>query len=272
MSSPRLPFYLIAAPIFLLCYNSIRFVEATSIETFSDDACQKSYRSINGPDGYPNGTCTHLDSQGPFSSFQVVQEDNGCTVTIYGNDTIPGEPCSATALQFAEIATCYNASWVYYSIDACIPPGSSSTASSNPTSSSTPQSHHSNHTGAIAGGVVGGVVGLAILVGIAIFFFVRRRRRQRQQPDDPHEMPDAHVPEMHAKEAEPELPAPQGTAELGRNSQYITASELPGNHEEQAEKPKEVIRPETPLEMQGNDSWLPGDDAVGTTEEPRSKA
>ena len=200
---------------------------------------------------------------------------DGFKVTIYANNTIADEPCSAVVLQFANIATCYNSSWVYYSIDACIPPSSSSSASSSPTSSSTPQSHHSNHTGAIVGGVIGGVAGVAILVGIAILFFVRRRRQQRQQPDKPHEMPDAHVPEMYAKVAEPELPAPQGTAELGRNSQYITAAELPGGHEEQAEqaeKLKEDIRPETPLEMQGNDSWLPGDDTVGTGEGHRTKS
>ena len=200
---------------------------------------------------------------------------DGFKVTIYANNTIAEEPCSAVVLQFANIAMCYNSSWVYYSIDACMPPSPSSSASSSPTSSSTPQSHHSSHTGAIVGGVVGGVAGVAILVGIAIFFFVRRHRQQRQQPDEPQEMPDAHIPEMYAKEAEPELPAPQGTAELGRNSQYITAAELPGDHEEhaeQAEKPKEDIRPETPLEMQGNDNWLPGDDTVGTVEGYRTKS
>ena len=196
-------------------------------------------------------------------------------VTIYANDTIAGEPCSAVVLQFASIATCYNSSWVYYSIDACIPPSSSSSASSSPTSSSTPQNHHSNHTGAIVGGVVGGIAGVAILVGIAIFLFVRRRRQQRQQPNKPQEMPDTHVPEMYAKAVGPELPAPQGIAELGRNSQYITAAELPGDHgehAEQAEKPKEDIQPEIPLEMQGNDSWLPGDDTAGTVEGHRTKS
>jgi len=200
---------------------------------------------------------------------------DGFKVTIYANDTNAEQPCSAVVLQFANIATCYNSSWVYYSIDACIPPSSSSSASSSPTSSSTPQSHHSNHTGAIVGGVVAGIAGVAVLVGIAIFFFVRRSRWQRQRLDEPHEMPDAHVPEMYAKQAEPELPAPQGTAELGRNSQYITAAELPGDygeHAEQAEKPKEDIRPETPLEMQGNDSWLPGNDTVGNVEGHRTKS
>jgi hypothetical protein len=194
---------------------------------------------------------------------------NGFKATIYANDTIAGEPCSAVVLQFANIATCYNSSWVYYSIDSCTSP------SSSPTSSSTSQSHHSNHTGAIVGGVVAGVAGVAVLVGIAIFFFVRRRRRQRQQPHELQELPDAHVSEMYAKQAEPELPAPQGTAELGRNSQYITPVELPGGYEEhagQAEKPKEDIRLETPSEMQGNDSWLPGDDTVGNVEGHRTKS
>ena len=200
---------------------------------------------------------------------------DGFKVTIYANDTIAEEPCSAVVLQFANIATCYNSSWVYYSIDECTPPSSSSSASSSPTSSSTPQSHHSNHTGAIVGGVVAGVAGVAILVGIAIFFFVRRRRWQRQQPHELQELPDTHVPEMYAKQAEPELPESQGIAELGRNSQYITAAELPGDHgehAEQAEKPKEDIRPETPLEMQGNDSWLPGGDTVGNVEGHRTKS
>ncbi|KAH9066330.1 hypothetical protein EDB87DRAFT_1679074 [Lactarius vividus] len=48
------------------------------------------------------------------------------------------------------------------------------TSGSGPSSTST--SHSSSNAGAIAGGVVGGIVGVALVAGVAAWFFIRRRR------------------------------------------------------------------------------------------------
>jgi hypothetical protein len=66
---------LLSYSLFILSCN---IAAATQIATFTDDACQNSFRSLNGPNGYPNGTCTNLRFNGPIGSFQVVQEDIGC--------------------------------------------------------------------------------------------------------------------------------------------------------------------------------------------------
>lgn len=53
---------------------------ATSqIALFTDGNCQDSLRGLEGPNGYPNGTCTDLRRTGPYGSFQVVGLDPGCT-------------------------------------------------------------------------------------------------------------------------------------------------------------------------------------------------
>jgi hypothetical protein len=109
--------------------------------------------------------------------------------TIYGADVDADTPCSSEVLQFPQIATCYNTSWVYYSIDACTPPSSSSSSPTTllPSSSSTstaPPSPSPPDTVAIAGGAVGAVCGLAVLASI-IFLFLRRNRKRRQQQQPP---------------------------------------------------------------------------------------
>ena len=57
-----------------LLHNSF----ASNIATFSDAKCEDSEDNINGPNGYPNGTCTRIDWKGSFKSFQVVDVDKGC--------------------------------------------------------------------------------------------------------------------------------------------------------------------------------------------------
>lgn len=52
---------------------------ASQIALFSDTNCQDSLRGVEGPNGYPNGTCTDLRRSGPYGSFQVVGLDDGCT-------------------------------------------------------------------------------------------------------------------------------------------------------------------------------------------------
>ena len=52
-------------------------VSGSNIATFEDDSCANSLDNINGPNGYPDGTCTSLNLE-PIESFQVVGLDPGC--------------------------------------------------------------------------------------------------------------------------------------------------------------------------------------------------
>lgn len=78
-------------PVLLLCSRAVPLVVATTIATFSDAKCKDSLRSLEGPNGYPNGTCTQLMEGGIFGSFQVVQEDPGCDGEF--NFTTEESPC-----------------------------------------------------------------------------------------------------------------------------------------------------------------------------------
>ncbi|KAK7527977.1 uncharacterized protein IWZ02DRAFT_141876 [Phyllosticta citriasiana] len=158
---------------------------ASTIATFYDDACKESYSGFSGPDGFPNGTCTNLNQAngGAFKSFQVVELDPGCAVTIYDNNTSQG-PCSPVVLQVADIAHCYNTTWAYYSIDGCTAPSSSSFSFSSPTPSASGRARRrkkKHHTGAIVGGVVGGIAGGAVIASLALFLLRRRRRLRNAQ-------------------------------------------------------------------------------------------
>ena len=148
--------------------------------------------------------------------------------TIYGSDSEQYVPCSSTVLEFAQIATCYNTSWVYYSIDTCAPPSS---ASPSPTSSPTKEDDRPN-TGAIAGGVVGGVGG-AVVIALAVFFVLRRRKRRPSQPqtDAPPEAGGSSLNELPHAPAKSELDNKDAypIQELGRNSVYMPPAELQAN-------------------------------------------
>jgi hypothetical protein len=123
----------------------------------------------------PNGTCKSLDINGPYSSFQVVGEDPECTVTIYAQDQT-GDICSSTAPQLeVNIGRCYNASWVFYSIDGCEVPGSSATSSPTSSPSNSSSNSHSS-VGPIVGGVVGGVVFVTMILVGAIYFWRKKKR------------------------------------------------------------------------------------------------
>lgn len=53
---------------------------ASTIATFSDSNCKDSLKGFDGPNGYPNGTCTDLRVRsGNYGSFQIVSLDPGCT-------------------------------------------------------------------------------------------------------------------------------------------------------------------------------------------------
>ncbi|KAF1946587.1 hypothetical protein EJ02DRAFT_335488 [Clathrospora elynae] len=198
---------------------------SSKIATFTDDKCKDSHISINAENGYPNGTCSLINAQGAFGSFQVVGLDPGCSATIYGTDDTPYTPCSSTTLQFANIGQCYNTSFVYYSIDACTPPSQLS----SPSPSVQATSKRTN-TGAIAGGVVGGVCGLAFVAGV-IFLVLRRSRKRRQhQPAALHEAPESTPTELPPGDVKHELYSPEAAPqEMGRNSVHIPAAELQGD-------------------------------------------
>ncbi|KAH6643603.1 hypothetical protein C7974DRAFT_1317 [Boeremia exigua] len=121
-----------------------------------------SFKSLTGPNGYPDGTCTDLRRSGPYGSFQIVSLDPGCSVTIYSNDTT-NDPCSASpdSQALGQLIACYNTTYHYYSIDMCDPAAARS--------SSPPELVPKSHTGAIVGGVVGGVLGIAVLIGVVFW-------------------------------------------------------------------------------------------------------
>jgi hypothetical protein len=172
--------------------------------------------------------------------FMLTEE----LVTIYGADTT-SDICSGAAI-VATLATCYDSSWVFYSIDECtVPSGSSATGSAHrPASSSasgtasnsaskstqsasfanpaqsanspnTSTSKSSNHTGAIVGGVLGGVVVLVAAVVLGVFTYTSRKKRENKQgyelPGDMKYEMDGASPGTHDPK---ELPVNQHYAEL----------------------------------------------------------
>ncbi|KAF1993551.1 hypothetical protein P154DRAFT_540316 [Amniculicola lignicola CBS 123094] len=222
----------------------------SNIATFKDESCSQSIDNLSGPNGYPNGTCTRL-SLGTLKSFQVVNLDKGCAVTIYGPDEDPAYPCSSTQLQVAEIAQCYNTSWVYYSIDGCdIPtttpsatplitdstPPPTGVASSSATSSAT-AAPRSSHTGIIIGGIVGGVALFALILFGVAFYYRRRYSTAKRLPPPPPPPPsyelsnNAMLVELQypEKTVQTEMWAHEPAQEIGRNSSYQPPAELPGD-------------------------------------------
>ncbi|EFQ87841.1 hypothetical protein PTT_16493 [Pyrenophora teres f. teres 0-1] len=158
-----------------------RALAASQIALFTDGNCQNSLRGLEGPNGYPNGTCTDLRRSGPYGSFQVVGLDPGCTVTIYAKDTTT-DPCSGYAQEIQPVE-CFNSTFVYYSIDFCDPSGAQS-PSPKPALSQTPTPAPDSSkmsTGAIAGAAIGGVAGLSLILGLILFFVMKRRKSKRIQ-------------------------------------------------------------------------------------------
>ena len=71
--------YKLQKTTFALLLLALRYALATTnIATFSDAFCKDSYRDLDGPNGYPNGTCTMFQAIGDYTSFQVVNKDPGC--------------------------------------------------------------------------------------------------------------------------------------------------------------------------------------------------
>ncbi|KAH7378286.1 hypothetical protein BKA66DRAFT_571715 [Pyrenochaeta sp. MPI-SDFR-AT-0127] len=171
---------------------------ASQIALFSDGNCQNSLRGLEGPNGYPNGTCTDIRRSGEYGSFQVVGLDPGCTVTIYVEDTTT-TMCGGYQEEI-QMVDCYNSTFVYYSFDFCDPAGARTSSAPLPSSTSSPKAS----TGVIVGGVVGGVLGFGIILGLVICFIRKRRQSQNWDDPPPHEPPQ--INEMYARERM-ELPA-----------------------------------------------------------------
>lgn len=161
---------------------------------------------------------------------------------MYGADSGPLQ-CSSDLKIVADFATCYNSSWIYFSIDGCFSPSSSSivlpTASESSKASS---AQKTSHTGIIVGGIVGGVSLFAVVFGVVLFCL--RRRAKPLPPPPSHELPnDRGLLEAYGarlaypeKLARSEMWGQDAAMEIGRNSLYTPPAELPGDSIQQDDK------------------------------------
>ncbi|KAF3039880.1 hypothetical protein E8E12_002995 [Didymella heteroderae] len=144
---------------------------ASQIALFTDSNCQDSYKGLEGPNGYPNGSCTDIRRSGEYGSLQVVGLDPGCAVTIYVDDT--NTTICGGYQEEIQLGQCWNSTFVYYSIDMCDLPSSSSTPSSKDTTSNAPT------TGTLVGAILGGLAGGALLLGFALWVLARKKRARK---------------------------------------------------------------------------------------------
>ncbi|KAJ4406569.1 hypothetical protein N0V91_004511 [Didymella pomorum] len=149
---------------------------ASQIALFTDNNCQDSYKGLDGPNGYPNGTCTDMRRSGEYGSLQVVGLDPGCAVTIYIDD--PSTTVCGGFQEEIQLGQCWNSTFAYYSIDMCDTPSSSS-ATPTPSSSSKDSDSQSLTTGTLVGAVLGGLAGGALLLGIALWVLARKKRARK---------------------------------------------------------------------------------------------
>ncbi|KAF2646545.1 hypothetical protein P280DRAFT_387981 [Massarina eburnea CBS 473.64] len=229
-------------------------VLGSDITTYTDVECMKSFSNLRAVNGYPDGVCTPLELSKP-ETFQLAKLDDGCAVTLYGENEGPLS-CSSSLKIVAQMGTCYNTSWVYYSIDGCLQPRSSSlilpTSTPIPTPVSVPSSTISvasatatiseeseprtnRTTGAIVGGITGSVASFAVIFGIVLC--LRRRYQEKPLPAPPsHEHSnDSALMEagrgslMSLPKAPIEMSAHEATMEIGRNSGFVFRAELPAD-------------------------------------------
>lgn len=206
------------------CYGS------SQIALFTDTNCKNSLRGVEGPNGYPNGTCTDLRRSGEYGSFQVVHLDPGCGVTIYVDD--PTTTICGGAQEEVQLAGCHNNTFVYYSFDFCTPPGAKSSTFPSSDSSTKPP------IAAIVGGVVGGVAGLAVIVGIA--FLLGRKKRAQNKPS-------------YSEETDMKY----GRQTFAYQPYAYPSQELPSNTVVYKNMPSEAEQP--PVELAGNDIQRPNE-------------
>ncbi|KAF1969647.1 hypothetical protein BU23DRAFT_652348 [Bimuria novae-zelandiae CBS 107.79] len=208
----------------------------SDIVSFTDDECRKSFNSLDTINGYPDGMCRPLKITGKLETFQIAKLDPGCAVTLYGPNDDTGLSCSSPVKIVGELATCYNSSWIYYSIDGCLPPSKSSVAlpsatpspspssslsssastmaSSSSSSSSTTSttlasaletlttmplpSQSTSHTGAIIGAIVGSVAVCALVIGLLLLWLHRRKSATRKPPPSPPTPPSYELSQERA--------------------------------------------------------------------------
>ncbi|KAH6638771.1 hypothetical protein C7974DRAFT_121287 [Boeremia exigua] len=204
---------------------------ASDITSFTDTKCTRSWRALDAVNGYPEGMCKPLNVT-TGQSFQIQELDRGCAVTLYGENSGPLS-CSSPTKIVGRLATCYDSSWVYYSIDGCLPPPLSSTnpafmkptaigpsASGTASPAAVPESKV--HPGVIAGSAVAGVSCVAL--GLTGALMMVRRRRRRRTPQPTHELSEDRALAESDAAAERKYPeelwADHAAVEMGRNSRF----------------------------------------------------
>lgn len=154
-------------------------------------------------------------------------------VTLYGSNSGPLS-CSSAMKIVAHRATCYDSSWVYYSIDGCLHPGASSVEVSSAKATATmtglsaarvASSGSGVHTSVIIGSTVAGVSCIVLgLVGTLLILRRRCRRRPIHPTEPTHELSDdCSLVESDAaaeKKYPLELWGGHAAVEMGRNSRY----------------------------------------------------
>ena len=170
-------------------------------------------------------------------------------MTLYGADEAPLR-CSSNLKIVAEMATCYNSSWIYYSVDGCLQPTSSSIippavspTSFNGTSSATIPSFPGIRElpiGAIIGCIVGVIAFIALAAGFGLFSWRRRWGRNSKRSPSPssyelsneHAMLEAENAGLRAWGEKPvelrEMWAHEVAREMARTSRSVSPAELPG--------------------------------------------
>ncbi|KAI1128216.1 hypothetical protein F5Y10DRAFT_179812 [Nemania abortiva] len=199
----------VAPPLAVWALGILSLVRASTILTYTDTNCTDLSKTITVKDSTGSGECTKLTSG--FGSFMITTLGDGCSATIYGHDD-EDSICSATNNSLADTTTCYNSTWIYFSVDDCASVDtSSSTSTSTSTSSilatsiaSTTSVTSSTSTtstatttataqpttnavnvGAVVGGTISGVFVVAILAGLAFYFFWFRPKHQKQLAELP---------------------------------------------------------------------------------------
>ncbi|KAF3051855.1 hypothetical protein E8E11_009896 [Didymella keratinophila] len=137
---------------------------ASQISLFTDSNCQDVYKGLEGPNGYPNGSCTDIRRSGEYG------------ITIYIDD--PSTTICGGYQEEIQLGQCWNSTFVYYSIDMCDTPNPS--ASPTSTSSSSKDNHsHGLTTGTLVGAVLGSLAGGALLLGFALWILARKKRARK---------------------------------------------------------------------------------------------
>ncbi|KAF2996908.1 hypothetical protein E8E13_005803 [Curvularia kusanoi] len=161
---------------FFLALFAATVSAASQIALFTDANCQDSYKGLDGPNGYPNGTCTDIRRSGSYGSLQVVGLDAGCAVTIYVDD--PDTTVCGGLQKEIQLGECWNSTWAYYSIDMC-DIGAINQPSSTPTSFSSKSSSPS--PALLAACILGALAGVALLLGLALWLLRRKQRALANQ-------------------------------------------------------------------------------------------